>query len=115
MQLINLCLTNSNLLLKQKISKYKLYALYQVCSQKPDYEYFFHTIKFLFIKLAIKYLTLNMMEEALYLGIKTNLSEILSYCRCFAHHRKDIVALNLINFHEEKNDKEAQNKGVPTR
>jgi hypothetical protein len=96
MQLINLCLTNSQILLKQKISKHKLLALYQVCSQKPEYEYFFLTVKFLYIKLAIKYLTLNMMDEALYLGTRTNLQEILSYCRSFATYQKDTIALNVL-------------------
>ena len=106
MQLIHKLLVHPKYLLKQKISKYKLYSLYRVCEQKPEYEYFFHTVKFLYIKLAIKYLTLSMMDEAIYLGVKTNLSEILSYCRNFANYRKDIVALSILNMHQEKMDTE---------
>jgi hypothetical protein len=40
-----------------------------------------------------------MMEEALYLGVNTNLAEILAYCKSFADFNKDIVALNLIEYH----------------
>ena len=73
MQLINLCLTNPDILLRRKLSKHKLYALYRVCKNKVEYQYFFHTIKYLYVKLAIKYLQLQMMDEALYIGLKTNL------------------------------------------
>jgi hypothetical protein len=104
MQLIQKILVHPKYLLKQKISKYKLYSLYRICEQKPEYEYFFHTVKFLYIRLALKYLTLHMIDEALYLGIKTNLPEILSYCVSFANYRKDIVAHALLKMHEGKGD-----------
>ena len=94
------------LLLKQKISKYKLYALYQQCSKKQEYEYFFHTVKFLYIKLALKYLSLNMMDEAIYLAVKTNIPEVHSYCMQYANVKKDTVSINLLNYHNQKIDEE---------
>ena len=58
----------------------KLFALYEVCNNTKEYEYFLHTIKFLYIKLALKYLTLDMMEDAIYLGVKTGIPEIVAHC-----------------------------------
>ena len=52
------------------------------------------------------------MDEALYLGVKTNLPEILSYCRSFANYKKDIVALSILNLHQEKMDTE---EGQPAK
>lgn len=51
-----------------------------MCNTTKEYEYFLHTIKFLYIKLALKYLTLDMMEDAIYLGVKTGIQEILAHC-----------------------------------
>ena len=68
----------------------------------PEYQYFFHTVRFLFLKLALKYLSLQMMDEAVFLAIKTNQPEIISYCKAMAHHRKDVIALNMLEFHEQQ-------------
>lgn len=99
MQLINICLTNPQLLIKNKISKQKLYSLFVVAQRKQEYEYFFHTVKFLFIKLALKYLSIGMIEDALYLGVKTKLAEIINYVHSVALLKKDIVTLNLLHLH----------------
>ena len=74
----------------------KFLALFEIAQRKPEYEYFFHTVKFLFIKLAMKYLSLNMMEEALFLAFKTKIPEIYNYCMTYANYRKDILSLNLL-------------------
>ena len=54
----------------------------------------------MFLKLALKFLSLNMMDEAIFIAIKTNQQDIISYTKAIAHIRKDIVALNMIEFHE---------------
>jgi hypothetical protein len=100
------------LLLKQKISKYKLYALFFQCSNKMEYEYFFHTVKFLYIKLALKYLSLNMMDEAIYLATKTNIPEIQTYCMMYAKKNRDPVSISLLNQHKRKDD---ENPETPSR
>ena len=51
-----------------------------------------------------------MMDDALYIGLKTNLQQILALCQAYAFFNKDIVALNLLDHHEERidNQEEAQ-------
>ena len=100
MQLVNKCLVNPHLLTKRKISKEKLFALYKYCSQKIEYEYFLHTVKFLYIKLCFKYLTLDMIDDAVYLAIKTDLPELINHCKKYANHVKNIAALHMLNYHE---------------
>ena len=86
-----------------------------MCSTTKEYEYFVHTVKFLYIKLALKYLTLDMMDDAIYLAIKTNIPEIVSHCRNFANAKKDVAALSLLEYHDEKTDGDAAHRGGPAR
>ena len=86
-----------------------------MCNSTKEYEYFLHTIKFLYIKLALKYLTLDMMEDAIYLGVKTGIQEILAHCQSFANLNKDVAALALLEYHEEKTDEEAMARNGPKR
>mmetsp|Transcript_24683 Transcript_24683/g.38404 ORF Transcript_24683/g.38404 Transcript_24683/m.38404 type:complete len:86 (+) Transcript_24683:1833-2090(+) len=78
---------------------------------KQDYQYFFHTIKFLFVKLALKYLSLNMLDEAVFLAVKTSEPDIMAYVESAAYAKKDVVALNLLHMHQEKLDKLAKKTG----
>jgi len=71
-----------------------------------EYEYFMHTIKFLFLRLTLKYLALGMTEEAIYLALKTNQPEIQAVCRSHAQMNNDIVAINLLEFHDQNQNEQ---------
>ena len=45
-----------------------------------------------------------MTDEATYLAIKTNVPEIINYCLAFATLRKDVITVNLLNYHQQKLD-----------
>ena len=49
----------------------------------------------------MKYLTLEMMDDALYIAIKTEIPENISYCKKYANHVKNITVLHILNYHEE--------------
>lgn len=71
MHLIHKLLTVPQLLIRKKISEKKLYALYRSSQTIPEFAYFAHTIRFLFLKLTYKYLSLSLHDEALYMAINT--------------------------------------------
>lgn len=69
-QLINYCLKHSEVLSSQKVTKLQLFQLYKINRAKPEFEYFQHTIDYFFTKLVLKYLSLKMYEEALYMAFE---------------------------------------------
>jgi len=40
-----------------------------MCLSRADYEYFSHTIEYFFIRIGLKYVSMCMFEEALYLAL----------------------------------------------
>ena len=70
LQLINYCLKQPKMLIEQRMSKVKFLELYKIAKNRPEFDYFSHTIEFAFIKLGIKYLTHKMYEEALFLAFE---------------------------------------------
>ena len=83
--------------------------LYKIAKARTEFEYFSHTIEYAFIKLGIKYLTLKMYEEALYLGFAMESSPLINYIRMMARKQKNVIVESLIDFHKEK-----QNPGSTT-
>jgi len=53
-----------------------------------------------------------MMDEAIYLAVKTNIPEVFTYCMMYANIKKDIVSINLLNYHTKKSDEEGN---LPSR
>ena len=46
--------------------------MYFIVKKRPDFDYFQHTIDFLFVKLGLRYLSLKLYDDALLLAFKLN-------------------------------------------
>jgi hypothetical protein len=53
--------------------------------KRPEFEYFQHTIDFLFMKLGLRYLSLKLYEDALFLAFSLNSEPLLNYIRIMSH------------------------------
>lgn len=102
LQLINYSLNHEKLLFEQTINKVKFVELYKLAKNRPEFEYFSHTIEYAFIKLGLKYLTLKMYEEALYVAFEMSSSPLINYIRIIAHKQKNVIVESLVDFHKEK-------------
>ena len=91
MQLINYCLKNSRVLLSQQITKAKLFQLYKISKSRADFDYFSHSIEYTFMKLGMKYLSLKMYQEALYLAFEMDSTPLLNYIRVLAKKQRNII------------------------
>lgn len=96
MLLVHKLLRTPSLLIKKKISEKKLYKLYQISQETQSFEYFAHTVRFLFVQLTNKYLSLDLHEEAVYFALKTKLPEILKICEEAFSTKKDAAALAIL-------------------
>lgn len=50
----------------------------------------------------MKYLTMGMPDEALFLAFKSGIPQLLNVCKSFAKKKGQIMIENLIDHHEEK-------------
>ena len=104
MQLINKLLTCPKYLVKRKISHVKLYSLYEKSQTIAEFAHFAHTIRFLFLKLTLKYLSFKMHDEAVYLALNTKQPEIVRLCEAVFNSRMDAASLALLReFEKEQN------------
>lgn len=53
-----------------------------------------------------------MMDEAIYLAVKTNIPEVHTYCMMYANIKKDIVSINLLNYYTKSTEDDER---VPSR
>ncbi|CDW76778.1 UNKNOWN [Stylonychia lemnae] len=104
LQLINYCLLNSNVLTGQQITKVKIFQLYKISHQRQDFDYFNHTIEYFFTKLCLKYLSLKMYEEALYIAFEMDSANLLNQIKVLAKKQRNTIIQGLIDFHKEKNN-----------
>ena len=89
-QLLNFCLRNPKALYNQQITKTRLFSLYRISRERPEFEYFRHTVEYFFIKIGLKYLTMRMYEEALYFAIEMNSTPLLNQIRILANRQKNV-------------------------
>lgn len=102
LQLINKSVKHDKLLSEQTINKSKFVELYKIAKNRPEFEYFSHTIEYAFIKLGLKYLTLKMYEEALFIAFEMQSSPLINYIKVMARKQKNVIVESLIDFHKEK-------------
>ena len=50
----------------------------------------------------MKYLSLEMVDDALYLAVQSKIPQLLTFCKRHAKMKKDAVMENLLEMHEEK-------------
>ena len=109
MQLVHKLLRVPKLLIKKKISHVKLYNLHMRSQQIPEFAYFAHTIRFLFLQLTLKYLSLKMHEEAVYMAINTKQPEIARLCTAAFTGRHDATSLAIL----QEFERQQEESGVP--
>ncbi len=102
LQLINKSVKHDKLLSEQTINKSKFVELYKIAKNRPEFEYFSHTIEYAFIKLGLKYLSLKMYEEALFIAFEMQSSPLINYIKVMARKQKNVIVESLIDFHKEK-------------
>jgi hypothetical protein len=74
-QLLTYCLQRARAVLaSQQLPKAKLLQIYNQSRQRQEFEYFAHTVDYLFTKLCFKYLELSMFEEALFFALQLDSS-----------------------------------------
>lgn len=78
-----------------------------------NFSYFVHSIEFCLLKLGLKYLSIDLPDEALHLAFKmeSNVS-LLAACRQYARKKKNVMLLNLIDYHKQKSCPGAQSSLV---
>ena len=57
---------------------------------------------FCVIRMGLKYLSFDMVDEALYLAFQSKLPQLLTACRFHAVKKRNVMVQNLIDFHEER-------------
>lgn len=77
-------------------------ALYRRCRDSVEFQYFFHTIEFYFLKLGIKYLTLSLYEPSLKIALETKSHHLINTILVFARAQKNASILGLVNYIKEQ-------------
>ncbi|CAI2380730.1 unnamed protein product [Moneuplotes crassus] len=96
---LNEILRNGVLLSSGRIYVTDLIELYKRAKDSVDFQYFFHTIEFYFLKIGIKYLTLNLHEEALKIAVAMKSTQLLNTIGIFC---KQVHILSIINYIKEQ-------------
>jgi hypothetical protein len=79
----------------------------------PNFSYFVHSIEFCLLKLGLKYLSMDLPDEALHLAFKMeNNAALLASARQYAKKKKNVMLINLIDFHKQKSSPGAQSSLV---
>ena len=52
--------------------------------------------------MGLKYLSLDMVDEALFLAFQSKLPQLLTACRFHSVKKRNVMVQNLIDFHEER-------------
>ena len=60
------------------------------------------TVEFNLLRLGLKYLSLEMIDEAIYIAFKANISQLILACKYWTQKKKHVMALNLIEFYQQK-------------
>lgn len=88
--------------MQQQISSKRLLDLYNLVKKRPEFEYFQHTIDFLFMKLGLRYLSLKLYEDALFLAFSLNSEPLLNYIHIMSHKQRNIIVETLVDHYKEK-------------
>ena len=102
MQLINYMLKNPKALQTHKVQKEVWIELYKRTSAQPLFRFYEESFGFCIIRLGMKYLSLNMADDALYLAFRSKIPQLLTACKHYAKHKSNMAVENLISYHEEK-------------
>ena len=76
--------------------------LYNLTKERQPLEVYQGSLGFCVIRMGLKYLSLEMIDEALYLAFQSKLPQLLTATRHYAVKKRNVMVHNLIDFHEEK-------------
>lgn len=101
-QFLNEVLKNGLLLTSHRINVDSLLSLYKRSKDSSDFQYFFHTIEFYFIKIGMKFLSLGLFEPSLKIAIEMKSQHLLNTIAMFARGQKNVSILALVNYIKEQ-------------
>lgn len=99
---LNELLRNGSLLISHKIHVNDLLELYKRCRDSIEFQYFFHTIEYYFLKIGIKFLTLSFYEASLKIALETKSTQLLNTIAIFARAQRNISVLSIVNYIKEQ-------------
>ena len=99
---MNEILRNGILLSSYKIHVNDLLKLYKNWRDSSEYQYFFHTIEFYFLKIGIKYLTIGLYEPSLKIALEMKSTQLLNTISVFARAQKNASIIGLVNYIKEQ-------------
>ena len=102
MQLVTYMLKHPKALLTHKVQKEVWIELYRMASQQEHFRFYEESLGFCLIRLGAKYLSLKLLDEALYLAFKSKIPQLLQACKHYAKSTLALVTESLIEYHEEK-------------
>ena len=111
LQLSSYCLKNPQrgLVKAGALRKDQWTELLERVRHDPSFSYFVHSIEFCLLKLGLKYLSLDMPDEALHLAFKMeNNAALLAAARQYARKKKNVMLVNLMDYHRQKSQPGAQ-------
>ena len=73
MQLVNYILKHPKALVTHKVQKEVWMSLYRMAQSQEQFRFYEESLGFCLIRLGMKYLTLNMVDEGLYLAFRSRI------------------------------------------
>lgn len=102
MLLVNYMLKHPKALLTHKVQKEVWMQLFRLAQTQEQFRFYEESLGFCLIRLGMKYLSLNMADEGLYLAFRSKIPQLLTVCKHFAKQKQNMIVENLISLHEEK-------------
>ena len=102
MRLVNYMLKHPKALLTHKVDKEVWLNLYSMAASNERFRFYEESLGFCILRLGLKYMTLGMMDEALYLAFKSKIPQLLTAIKAYANKKGNVTVENLISLHEEK-------------
>ena len=89
-------------LLTHKVEKEVWLNLYQMAVTNERFRFYEESLGFCILRLGLKYMTMNMFDEALFLAFRSKIPQLLTACKAYTRIKGDVTVENLISMHEEK-------------
>lgn len=102
MQLVNYMLKHPKALLTHKVQKEVWLELLRMSETQENYRFYEESLGFCLIRLGSKFLSLKMLDEALFLAFESKIPQLLQACKRYAVATRAPVTENLIEHVEQK-------------
>ena len=84
MRLVNYMLKHPRALLSHKVDKQVWITLYTMAQTNEQFRFYEESLGFCLIRLGMKYMTMGMLDEALFLAFKSRIPQLLTACKAYA-------------------------------